>query len=286
MEIYPVAFDSLGTRSMCTWVETEDMSILIDPGVALGPRRYGLPPHKSELERLEEHIQEIRKFAIESDVFIITHYHYDHHIPEMVDIFKDRDVLIKHPAEKINKSQRVRAAFFLERLKNLADHVKYADGEEIRCGKTTIRFSDPVYHGTNPKLGYVIEISITSQGETLVFTSDVEGPSLKPQVNFILQEKPDYLIVDGPMTYMLGYRYSSTSLEASVQNLIEIINTTAPSVMVLDHHLVRDLGFEKHIFPIRTAGEEQGVRVLTAAELAGKKPDFLEARRKELYDKS
>ena len=45
MKIKPVASDSMGTRSMATYVETKDVKIFIDPGVALGPSRYGLPPH-------------------------------------------------------------------------------------------------------------------------------------------------------------------------------------------------------------------------------------------------
>ncbi len=35
MKITPLAFDSFGTRSMSTFVETKDVKILIDPGVAL-----------------------------------------------------------------------------------------------------------------------------------------------------------------------------------------------------------------------------------------------------------
>ena len=53
MKIIPLAFDSLGVRSMATGVET-DLRIIIDPGAALGPSRYNLPPSKIELQRLEE----------------------------------------------------------------------------------------------------------------------------------------------------------------------------------------------------------------------------------------
>ncbi|MEW6329676.1 MAG: MBL fold metallo-hydrolase, partial [Candidatus Micrarchaeota archaeon] len=79
MKITPLAFDSLGTRSMCTFIETKDVNILIDPGVALAPSRYGLPPHSLELERLAEHWRTIKEHARSADIMIITHYHYDHH---------------------------------------------------------------------------------------------------------------------------------------------------------------------------------------------------------------
>ncbi|RLG69602.1 MAG: hypothetical protein DRO07_01990, partial [Candidatus Iainarchaeum archaeon] len=77
MKILPIAFDSMGTRSMCTFVKTRDVKILIDPGVALGPSRYGLPPHPIEIKRREEHWQAIVKYAMQADVLIVTHYHYD-----------------------------------------------------------------------------------------------------------------------------------------------------------------------------------------------------------------
>ncbi len=41
MNITPIAADSLGTRSMATFVETGDCGIFIDPAVSLAPRRYG-----------------------------------------------------------------------------------------------------------------------------------------------------------------------------------------------------------------------------------------------------
>jgi len=61
VEVRLLAFDSLGTRSMATVVETGSGRILIDPGAALGPRRYGLPPHPIEKERLREHKELIQE---------------------------------------------------------------------------------------------------------------------------------------------------------------------------------------------------------------------------------
>ena len=50
-KIIPLAAESLGVRSMCTYVETPDLRILIDPGVSLGPR-FGLLPHPKEYEAI------------------------------------------------------------------------------------------------------------------------------------------------------------------------------------------------------------------------------------------
>jgi len=108
----------MGTRSMATFIETKNISIFIDPGVALGPSRYGLPPHPLEINKLNEDWKEIVKYAEKAEVIIVTHYHYDHHSPwENLNIYKDKIVLIKHPKNKINISQKGRASFFLEAIK-------------------------------------------------------------------------------------------------------------------------------------------------------------------------
>ncbi|MEM0457888.1 MAG: MBL fold metallo-hydrolase, partial [Sulfolobales archaeon] len=79
MRISFIAFESLGVRSMSTFIETRDALIHIDPGVSLAPRRYGLPPHEIELKRLDESSKEIYEMARDAEILIITHYHYDHH---------------------------------------------------------------------------------------------------------------------------------------------------------------------------------------------------------------
>ena len=152
MKITPLAFESFGTRSMSTFIQTKDVNILIDPGVALAPLRYGLSPHPVELKRLSEHWNKIVEYAKRSDILIITHYHYDHHNPnDNLEIYKNKIVLIKHPAEKINLSQKKRASYFLEKIKNLPEKLRYSDGKEFKFGDTKIKFSPPVFHGKDSK---------------------------------------------------------------------------------------------------------------------------------------
>ncbi len=118
----PLSFDSLGVRSMATYVETDDLKILIDPAVALGPKRYGLPPHPLEIKRMHETWDDVRKYAAKSDVLIITNYHYDHHNPDEPDLYKDKIVYLKDPLRNINRSQSARASYFLGKLEN---HLEY-----------------------------------------------------------------------------------------------------------------------------------------------------------------
>ncbi|MEM7821733.1 MAG: MBL fold metallo-hydrolase [Candidatus Aenigmatarchaeota archaeon] len=286
MEILPIAFDSLGTRSMACLVATKNNKILIDPGVSLAPIRYGLQPHSTELKRLEEHWKKIVEFAMRSQVLVITHYHYDHFNPlENLEIYKRKIVLIKHPTEKINFSQKQRASFFLEKIKDLPESLDYVDGKEFKFGRTEIIFSQPVFHGTSQKLGWVVEVLMKEGNEKLIFTSDVEGPAIKDQVEFILENKPDFLIVDGPMTYMLGYRYGYENFQASVKNLIKILEEVPPKTLILDHHFLRDLKYKEKMSLIFKTGKEMKTNVLTAAEFLGKPVEMLEAMRKELYQK-
>ena len=44
MKIIPLAAESLGVRSMATYVEAGQTGILIDPGATLSPSRFNLPP--------------------------------------------------------------------------------------------------------------------------------------------------------------------------------------------------------------------------------------------------
>lgn len=295
MKITPLASESMGTRSMATFVETSDAKILIDPGVALGPSRYGLPPHRLELQRMEEHWKKIKKCAEKAEILAVTHYHYDHHDPNVPEVYDGKTVLLKHPTEKINYSQKSRASFFLKQIKGLPQRLEYSDGREFSFGDTTLKFSKPVFHGTDSKLGYVTEASVRTGGSCFVFTSDVEGPSAEEQTEFIISENPNVVLVDGPLSYMLGYRYSRENLQKSIDNLIKIIENTKVERIIVDHHLLRDIKWKERIAPVFAADAiPQGrrksrgladakVKISTAAEFLGKKNDLLEARRKELF---
>ncbi|MBS7610971.1 hypothetical protein KEJ27_01970 [Candidatus Bathyarchaeota archaeon] len=283
MKILPLSSDSMGARSMATFVETRDLKILIDPGVALGPYRYGLPPHPLEWKKLEEDWKIIVDYALKADIIVVTHYHYDHHNPwENLEIYEGKLVIIKNPKDNINYSQRERARFFLKQIEGLPKKIEIAEGFKLKVGETRLEFSKPVFHGTDSKLGYVVEVYVHEGDESFLYSSDVEGPSLNDQVAFILENKPKVVMIDGPMTYMLGYRYSVNSLKASIANLHRILEPGVEQ-MILDHHLLRDLEWRERISELIVEAERRGVKILTSAEYAGKELNMLEARRKELY---
>ena len=158
MNIKPLAFESMGTRGMATSVVTKDCIILIDPGVNLASRRFGMPPHALEEERRRDHWAKIKDYAEHSDLLLLTHYHFDHFNPEEPEIYRGKTVIIKDPKVRVNRTQKARAAHFLEKLKGLPKDILKADGSEFTFGDTKIRFSSPVFHGPSTKMGYVVQV--------------------------------------------------------------------------------------------------------------------------------
>src|SRR5713226_7572203 len=99
---------------MCTQVQTRDLTILLDAGVALGPR-FGLMPHPVEYKARQEARERIQNAATKADVITISHYHNDHHTPNYIDsvwlgttpelsenTYKGKTVLIKDFRRNIN----------------------------------------------------------------------------------------------------------------------------------------------------------------------------------------
>ncbi|MFQ6093049.1 MAG: MBL fold metallo-hydrolase [bacterium] len=283
MEITPIAYESLGTRGSSVFVRTGDLAILIDPGVDLAPMRFRLPPHRIELERKAQHWERIRELARGAEVLIVTHYHHDHFHEHESDLFRGKTVLLKHPSENINFRQKMRARALLERIRDTAREIHYADGRDFTFGAVRIRFSQAVCHGIDTRSGYVVEVSL--RGDTgFLHTSDVGGPILPEQLEFILNENPEVLFCDGPVSSMAGSRYDRDYLRRSIDNLITIIRRTGVRRLILDHHLLREMGWRERISPVFEAARSEGVRLSTAAEFAGLKTDLLEAKRKELYE--
>jgi len=285
LRIEPVCFDSMGVRSMATLVETRDVKLIIDPAAAVAPRRYGLPPHPKELSLLEECWRRIASVAEECEVVAVTHYHYDHHSSTrfLEEIYGGRIVVVKDPENMINFSQRGRARMFLERIRPIAAQIMVADGKEYTLGGTRLEFSNPVPHGPDSQLGYVVELSVKDSNSGFLFTSDVQGFPLDYQVKFVIGKRPSAIFIDGPSTYMLGLNLTDEQLEASMGNIRRIMSQVCPSVMILDHHLLRDLEWRKYFESLSKEAERLGIILESAAEYMRMEVNQLEALRGSLY---
>jgi len=280
MNITPLASDSLGVRSMATLVETKDCKILIDPSAALGPSRYSLPPHQKELEALFKTKQKIYETAKKCDVLTISHYHYDHYDPNEI-FYKDKKVFAKDIKKDINKSQQQRGKEFKEIIEKSCELV-YCDDSVHKIGNTEIIFSPPFFHGPQDvKLGYVLMTTVYDQKKKVLHASDVQGPVTQDAKEYIIKQKPDLLIMDGPPTIFLGWKFSVKNLEDASDNLIEIIKKLDCDI-ILDHHLLRDLKYKQSFPEPYETGKD---RLKTFAEYLGEENNTLEAHRKKLWGK-
>jgi len=270
VKLHIAAADSLGVRSLATFVEVGGVRIAIDPSAALGPRRYGLPPHQLEELALSLARKRIKEMLGEADVVVFTHYHWDHYDPELP--LEGKTVVVKDPEKHINRSQRARAK--LLRCPYIA-----GDGKSIDLGPEELVVSPPLPHGPEgTKLGYVIAVKV---GEVL-YSSDVQGPVSGAAAEWMIEQDPKTIVMDGPPTYFLGYRFSRENRDAALRNLERIMGSTGVKEIVLDHHLLRDLDCEER-FPVKETAKEYGVRVLTAAEHGGREGLHLEAWRRMLW---
>jgi len=294
--VLPLAFESFGVRSMCTYIETPDIKILLDAGVALGPNRFGFPPHPREYAALKERRSLIVKVAEKADIVTISHYHFDHHTPAFTDwanlwsspeisakIYKDKAVFAKSFKSNINFSQRRRGWLFRKRGGKLASRLEYADGRTFKFGRTTLRFTSPVFHGKeNSELGWVLITTIGYDDEKILFAPDVQGPICEDTLRMILNESASLAIIGGPPLYLADFRISPEVIEYALRNLI-ILSKHIPMI-ILDHHLLRRIDWREKLQSVFDASSNIGHRIVTAAEYAGKPNELLEAKRKILYE--
>ena len=274
MIIKPVVSDSLGVRSLSVFIETDDARIFIDPSAALGPYRYGLPPKPPEIQALEFYKKRIRELAVNADIIIISHYHYDHYDPRE-EFYDGKLLILKDPVKKINYSQKKRARDFLNYIGKRAK-IEYGDGKVFEFGGTKIKISEPFPHGdAGTRLGYVVMTTVEDENTKFLHASDVGGPVYDRAAEYIISENPDIAVIDGPATYFLGYRFSHENLVKSIKNLMKIGANIEK--IILDHHLLRDLKYRERLEKVYSSGN-----FLTFAEYLGEKINMLEAHRKEL----
>ena len=286
----------MGVRSMCTLVGTRDVTILLDAGVALGPR-FRLLPHPREFIARYKARERITDAAGKAQVVTISHYHNDHHTPNYLDpvwlgsspelsqrTYARKIVLVKDYRSNVNTAQRRRGWMFKQAAEKWAARFEVADGKSFEFGETRVRFPPPVPHGeAESELGWVLLCIVERSGEKILFAPDVQGPVAEKTLKIILDERPDLLVMGGPPTYLQGFRIGEEFFQTSLRNMEKIAQHVEK--VVIDHHLLRDEGWHRFLEPVRTLAEKLGHRVLTAADILGIEPEPLECNRRELYEK-
>ncbi|MEO0026346.1 MAG: hypothetical protein ABIK54_06275 [candidate division WOR-3 bacterium] len=277
MEIIFIGAESLGVRSMCTLVKTRDRLILIDPGVALAPLRFSLPPHPLEFKRAEEIRHQVLSLLPETTDIVISHFHGDHAPllepdPSQIPLaeFKTRlgktRIWLKSTAGNTRLMQH-RHGQFISELGNL---VMMADGHT----EPGLEFSPPVLHG-QPGRGTVMMTRISDGETTFVHASDIQLLD-SAVVDLIISWQPDIVFVDGPPFYLnaLAPELNQQALKNAVRLAI---NT---GTLIIDHHLLRSPSGPEWLNRIE---KTTGTRTITAAHWQKKEPLLLEADRRRLY---
>jgi len=277
MKVVPLAADSLGVRSVATYVECGDTRILIDPGAALGAARFGLPPADAEWEALRRANDRISAYAERAGWIFVSHYHEEHyrHDPG---VYAGRSVWAKDPQRMVAGAQAERARQFWQAHAGGA-RLDSADGRCIETPDCILAASPPLSHGAEVSgLGHVIALTVTDRrtGQRFVHASDVQGPLSPVAAAYLGRERPSLLYLSGPPAY-LEHRLGRAHVEQGVEHLLRIIDRTGCRV-IMDHHAVREESYPERFRRLWDTG-----RVMTAASFLGLEDAPLEARRRRLW---
>jgi hypothetical protein len=150
--------------------------------------------------------------------------------------------------------------------------VRWVDGKKIKIGSTTLRFSKPRYHGMEyDRIGWVFSIVIERK-KKLLHSSDLQGPIIEDYAEDIIRENPDFLILDGPPTYLLGYMMNKINLGRAINNLCRILDEVDAETVIWDHHLLRDTRYRERTKTAYEYAKRTGKELISMAEFLGKKP--------------
>jgi uncharacterized protein len=277
MKVVPLGADSLGVRSMATYVEAGGRGILIDPGATLAPSRFGLPPAKEEWEALRRVNDRISAYALRAEIVFVSHYHEDHFRSDPAS-YAGRRVLVKDPRRMVQGLQARRAA---ELWKALQGHARVSVADDLceRSMDLEIEVSPPLPHGLEAtSLGYLVALTIAEPGERerFVFASDVQGPLSAVAAGYIVRQRPTLLYLAGPPSYV-EREVGTAVIDRGIDHLLRIVERTGCRA-IMDHHALRDAAWRERFAKLWDTG-----RVTTAAGYLGLPEAALEPRRAELW---
>ena len=204
MNVLPLAAESLGVRSMATYVECGGTGLLIDPGATLAPSRSSLPPADEEWEALRRANDRISAYAARAQIVFVSHYHADHFRSDPA-TYVGRLVIAKNPRRMVGGQQARRAGELWTALAPVA-RVQAADGFTLREAGMILRVSPPLAHGLEgTSLGYVVALTVEdpAERERFVFASDVQDGLLG---TFTFSEDGDPVASEGATVAITVYK--------------------------------------------------------------------------------
>ncbi len=289
MDVKFVAFESLGTRSMCTLIETGDVTVLIDPSMAC-TTRSGLPPHPIEYEVILRKRAEVLSVVDQVDVVVTSHYHYDHLSPpekELVHtlstrrytdiVYSGKILCSKDPKVKVSRNQAERGRSFRRIYSHRAKKFILADGKTLKFGRTMIRFSHALWHGKEGSIqGSVMGTCVDDGDKVVVHSADVQLLN-RGCVDWMRSTSADLAIVAGPPLFSRE-RAGEAERALSIQLLRHLLDGV--DQVVVDHHLLRSPDWREYLLE----ADPQG-RAVCAAQKIGQEVLNYEVQRRALYSK-
>jgi uncharacterized protein len=275
--VTPLAAESLGVRSVATYVECGQTRVLIDPGAMLAPSRFNLPPVEDEWEALRRANDRISAYATRASLIFVSHYHEDHfrHDPGL---YAGRLLWAKDPKRHITGRQAQRAERFWSAVAG-GGPTDAAEGRRLETVDAVLQASPPLSHGPDGTgLGYVVALTVEDrrEGTRFVHASDVQGPLSPVAAAYLARQRPTLLYLSGPPAY-LESQLGAELVERGIEHLLRIIDQTGCRV-ILDHHALRDAAYPERFRRLWETG-----RVVTAAGYLGERDAPLEAQRRELW---
>ncbi len=277
MNVIPLAADSLGARSVATYVECGDTRLVIDPGASLGRSRFNLPPADEEWEALKRANDRISAYAVRATTIFVSHYHEDHFRYDPA-IYRGKTVWAKDPKRMLGGTQGERAAKLWKGLGG-GCRLDAAEGRRMETLDAVLSASSPLSHGPDgTALGYVIALTVTDrrEGFRFVHASDVQGPLSPVATAYLIRERPNLLYLSGPPAY-LERELGSAVIDRGIANLSRVIDATGCRV-IMDHHAVRDARYPERFRALWESGS-----VVTAAGFLGLADAALESTRLDLW---
>lgn len=277
MKVTPVFADSLGAKCFCVRVDTDETSVLIDPGAAPFPKDHPTMSEEDKQEALLSAWKAIQEAAQGVEHLVVTHWHGDHYssLDDGVDfdaLYGGRVLWVKDPRVMINPGQQRKAHAFFEDLVEAfgGDYeegelprptgvtVRGADGAQVVYDRTVVAFSRPLPHGQKgSEQGYVLGVRVTEEAEdddgddgeqahdaVFIHSSDVQGPGSDQAYDWITASKPTHLALDGPPTYLVGkHGVTQKQIDQGFRRAEKLLKRVTPEWCVYDHHLCREPGY-------------------------------------------
>lgn len=287
MRITIFGAESLGVRGLSCSVELRGRKIFIDPGIALGWSRHGLHPHPFQVAVGARIMDRIAAELVECTDVVFSHFHGDHcplqePNPYQLGIEEVQESLTACRIWAMDTS----TASFQQQVRRsaLVQSLGMDFGHSMGKKEGPLSFSHPVPHGLQhgrQKDRYsnsVMMSRIEDEGTVFVHASDIQLLD-RPTVDYIIEWKPDIVLVSGPPLY----HYASSSFKpqraASWENAVRLSEHVG--TLIIDHHLLRS---GEGIAWLKKLDEASPNIVQCAAEYMRQPPLYLEAWRGWLYE--